>query len=470
MPHLAACLMALPAALAAGDLRMGFGEADITPPLGTPMAGYYHERPTEGVADPLKAKVMVLDDGTTRVALVQLDLISTTRQLVVEARREIEARHGLPGGSVLISATHSHTGPVLADNSARHDALASTNRLALAYSATLPGLIAAATGKAIEALRPVEVKVGVGHEDAVAFNRRFFMRDGSVGWNPGKLNPAILRPTGPIDPHLHLLLFEAPGGGHPPLAAHLNYTIHLDTVGGNLVSADMPGAVAELLKRVYGDPFFTLYHTGACGNINHLNTASARPQRGPGEAFRIGTILAAEALKTVEFGLKPLPPQSKLATRSIMVPLPLAPITPDDVAEAQAVMKRQTDPDAKRPAFMELVRAFQVLDVAARDGKPWPVEVQVVTLGHEVAWVALPGEIFVELGLAIKRASPFPHTMVAELANGSIGYIPNREAYPQGNYEVVSARCAAVSGELLVDAALGLLREMFGKPTSLDTR
>ena len=72
----------------------------------------------------------------------------------------------------------------------------------------------------------------------------------------------------------------------------------------------------------------------------------------------------------------------------------------------------------------------------------------------------LPGEIFVELGLAIKAASPFRYTLIAELANGSIGYIPNREAYPQGNYEVVSARGEAGSGEKLVDAALNLLRNL----------
>ena len=76
------------------------------------------------------------------------------------------------------------------------------------------------------------------------------------------------------------------------------------------------------------------------------------------------------------------------------------------------------------------------------------------------AIVSLPGEIFVELGLAIKKASPFKHTFIAELANGSIGYIPNRAAYPEGKYEIVSARCAEGSGEMLVDAAVKLLKEL----------
>jgi hypothetical protein len=109
---------------------------------------------------------------------------------------------------------------------------------------------------------------------------------------------------------------------------------------------------------------------------------------------------------------------------------------------------------------MEKVKAYQVLDVAGRDGKPLEVEVQVIALGDEVAWVSLPGEIFVELGLAVKKASPFRYTLIAELANGSVGYVPDRPAYAQGNYEVVSARCAEGSGELLAETAVRLLKEL----------
>ena len=109
---------------------------------------------------------------------------------------------------------------------------------------------------------------------------------------------------------------------------------------------------------------------------------------------------------------------------------------------------------------MQQVKMFRVLDVLAREGKPQDVEVQVIALGDDVAFVALPGEIFVELGLAIKKASPFRHTMIVELANTAIGYIPNRSAYAEGNYEVVSARCAAGSGEMLAETAIKLLREL----------
>ena len=107
------------------------------------------------------------------------------------------------------------------------------------------------------------------------------------------------------------------------------------------------------------------------------------------------------------------------------------------------------------------MEAYRIADVEARSDGFIDAEVQVITLGREVAWVSLPGEIFVQLGMAIKDASPFAVTSIHELANGSIGYVPARQAYAQGNYEVISARCAEGSGELLVDAAIEQLRAQF---------
>ena len=119
------------------------------------------------------------------------------------------------------------------------------------------------------------------------------------------------------------------------------------------------------------------------------------------------------------------------------------------------------DIDAGRNVkFLDTVFAFKALDTAARKGKPLDAEVQVITLGKEMAWVGLPGEIFTELGMAIKRASPFPMTIIAELAHGPVTYFPDEAAAAQGNYEVVTSRVAIGSGERLVQAAKELLNEM----------
>ena len=111
---------------------------------------------------------------------------------------------------------------------------------------------------------------------------------------------------------------------------------------------------------------------------------------------------------------------------------------------------------------MEHVRALKVLDVAGRQGKPLDAEVQVIALGGEVAWVALPGEIFAELGLEIKKRSPFKHTILVTIANGSVGYVPTKRAFTEGSYEPFAARCAPGSGEMIVETAVRLLNELKG--------
>ena len=144
-----------------------------------------------------------------------------------------------------------------------------------------------------------------------------------------------------------------------------------------------------------------------------------------------------------------------LEVRREVVKLPLAPFDAGELEKARAIAAKYGKPGAA--PFMDMVWAFKVLEVASREGRPIEAEVQVVKLGNRLAWVGMPGEIFAELGLALKKASPVPYTVVTELAGGTIGYVPDRGAYPQGAYEVVSARCAAGGGEMLVEAALRLL-------------
>jgi neutral ceramidase len=100
----------------------------------------------------------------------------------------------------------------------------------------LPGKIAESVRLAAAKLTPARASFGRGHEDGVSFNRRFFLKDGTVGWNPGKLNPKIVRPAGPIDPDLPVVLFESERG--EPLATYVNFAMHQDTVGGLEASAD----------------------------------------------------------------------------------------------------------------------------------------------------------------------------------------------------------------------------------------
>lgn len=450
-----ACLIV--ASSFAQNFEAGAAWADITPKIGTPMAGYYSERGAEGVHDPLKAKAIVIKSGQVKAAFVSLDLISTIRPTIEEARRLIEQETGIPGSNVMISATHSHTGPIFS-GSRRFDAIGGSHPLAQEFTYGLPPLIAGAVKEANGRLRPATVAHGTGIEEGLGFNRRFHMRDGSVGWNPGKLNTNIVRAAGPTDPQVHVVYFQSTA--QRPIAAYVNFAMHLDTVGGMHFSADYPFTLSELLARAKGPEMLTLFTIGCAGDVNHINVQWPDKQKGQEEAARIGTILAANVLRTFERLAANATP-GPIRSSSEMVQLPLPEILPADVAKAEAVAEAIDAKAQPAPKFMDQVQAFKVLDIEARHGKPQEVEVQVITLGRELAWVSLPGEIFVELGLSIKAGSPFKETIIAELANGSIGYIPTRRAYSEGNYEVVSARCAEGSGELLVASALRQLRKLF---------
>ena len=460
----AALLLAvlMPHTARSAEMRAGAAQVVITPPEGTPMAGYYHARGASGVLDDLYSRALVLDDGTRRIALVALDLISTTRPLTEQARTAIEQATGIPGAHVLIAATHAHTGPVLADTSARTGTPEDPpggRQATLAYAATLPGRIAESVRLANAARTNVQISAATGRCEGLAYNRRFYLTDGSVAWNPGKGNPDIVLPAGVTDPEVAVVLVEpphAPGRWVPAHAALVNFAMHPDTTGGTRISADFPGALALRMAEYHGGECVTLFANGTCGNINHLDVEWPRSQSSPQEAQRIATILAA-AVFQAEKSLR-LVPAGPLRVASELVSLPLPEFPAEEVAQARLDVR--TANDRTREGFMKLVRAYKVLDVAAREGRPLEVEVQVLTVGDDLAWVSLPGEVFVELGLAIKQRSPFRQTMIIELANGSIGYIPDRRSYAEGNYEPVSARCAAGSGEQLVEVAVRLLRSL----------
>lgn len=451
---LAFLLAVIQTTAARGDgFRVGAAAVPITPNPGTPMAGYYSARASEGVDDDLFAKAIVIEQDGSKVAMVVCDLISMPRLVAEEARKLVDRQLGIPPERVMISATHTHTGPTLPSGSARDPAEEGAADVARRYVRTLPQLIARSVALADDALRPAKVSVGVGREEHLAFNRRFLMKDGTVGWNPGKKNPNIVKPAGPTDPDVPVVYFETPDG--QPIATYVNFAMHLDTVGGLRVSADYPFTLSAILAKLKGPDMVTLFSIGCAGDINHIDVSSNAPQKGPGEARRIGTILAGEVVKTYA-RLKPVRTSAPHGRREVLS-LPLAPIKPEDVGPAR---KTAVTFGKNAPTFLERVHAYKVLDVHARQGKPLEAEVQVVSLGPDLAFVALPGEIFVELGLHVKQNSPFRHTVIAELANGSIGYIPTKRAFEEGNYEPISARCAPGSGEQVAEAAVRLLKEV----------
>jgi len=418
-------------------LTVGTAETVITPILRSPMAGYYFDREADGVHDDLMAKAILFRQSGKTVGLVSCDLIELPRAVVDKAKALVEERTGIPPGHLIMTVTHAHTGP-------RHSA---------SYDEWLVEKIVDTVQIAAARLVPAQVAFGVGEEKRLPYHRRFWMKDGTLRTNPGKLNPNIVRPAGGIDPSVPVLVVSRPDG--LPLAIVVNYSLHLDTVGGTSISADFPHYLSSILGRVMGPEMLTLHTTGACGNINHWDVHSEDPQRSFAEAERIGTMLAGEVLKVTTFA-KPVD-VDRIDGLIEDVELPLKSFTEEELAKAREIVKIPNPPDVD--FVLERVWALRALEVAGRKQRTMPARIQAICMG-DVALVAVPCELFYELGLDIKQKSPFSHTVVIELANDNIGYVPRREDYDNGGYEVVSSRLAPGGGEQIVETALGLLKKL----------
>jgi neutral ceramidase len=431
------CLLIAVLPVLAAELRIGLGSSVITPPLDEPLAGYYYPRSADGVHDDLHARALVLESGGKQIVLVACETIGVTKEVVSEARRLIHEKHGIAPDRILISATHCHTGPQITPQ----------------YARFLSGRIADSVTTAMGRKIPARLFAATESEPSLPHYRRYIMKDGTVRTNPGFLNPDIVRPVGEIDPRVGALFFE--DEQHRPLLTWVNYAMHLDTVGGTQISADYPYYMARLLESVRGRDMMTIFTIGAAGNINHWDVRRPGPQRGYETARRLGEVLASAVIKASTHQEPVSSPQLDAASRTVS--LPLRTNTPQEVEEARKILAEPPPPNVD--FTLDRVKATRVAAIEELGRKDLLEEVQVLAVGS-IAFVGIPGELFVELGEQIQQRSPFPYTFVVELANDSIGYIPTRAAYGEGGYEPTSTKLAPGSGEKLMDAAVELLQKL----------
>jgi len=412
-----------------GDaLYAGWARAEITPPLGSRLRGYFHERLAEGVHDPLLAKAVHFRSGDSTFTLVALDLCAVDRRVTERVREAVCDRLDLPGESVVLHATHTHLGPFAHEHV---DFLAERVLLAVA--------------QAKHVLAPVTVEGGRGFEDRVAFCRRFVMRDGTVRTNPGRKNPEVVAPTSPIDPHIETVILRAPDGRSLVIA---NYPLHLDTVGGNLMGADYPFYMERLIRRVHGPDMDLLFLQGCSGDINHVDVSRDDQPKGFAQAEEIGTMLGAELLKVLARP-KPLDTSSLTVSRQTLT-FAIKHPSAEDVAAAERIRA------AAVPGLREeLVAAARTIALSERPG-PLKIEVCTARLG-ELAIVMVPGELFCEYGRRLKSASPARQTLVAELCHDDVRYIPTVDASRTGGYEAWNSLLPPGAGDKMVDTALQLL-------------
>jgi len=438
------------------QLSAGVATVEITPPLKYRMSGYFYERVSTGVKDPLMAKALVLRQGDAEAALVFCDLIGMSPQVTAAARKLAEKETGIPAANIVIAATHSHTGPMYFGELRRHfheqavkeqgsDPLEEVD-----YPAQLTERLVGAIVQARESARPARLKSGTAEQLGLSFNRRFHMKDGTVRFNPGVLNPDIVRAAGPIDPQVGIVLVED-AESSSPLAVLTVFALHLDTVGGTEYSADFPYYLEQTLREKLGGEVVSLFGAGTCGDINHVDVTNSERLK----TDFIGTTLGKTVLGALP-DLKPVAEPS-LAARSSTLQVPLQEYTEEEIAQAAKDMFRV---GTRELSFLEQVKACKITSIAQRGVDKLAADVQVLRLGDDTAIVALPGEVFAELGLSIKKASPFRTTLVVELSQDAPGYVPTKKAFAEGSYETVNSIVATGGGEMMAEEAIRLLKQL----------
>ena len=438
-------------------LKIGVAEVDFTPPPGLPLMGHVRDDyAARGTHDPLRARALVVANSAgARVALLSLDLCMLNRKQARMMREHIAAHSALAPENILVAATHTHGGP----------AAVSLYQTPAASDAEVESFLKRAAEAAIAAdrnVQPAALQAGYASELSLSFNRRLRCRDGKTHMNWEELPPGfVLDCLGPVDPEVFVLTVE---DGQAPAAGLVSFAQHAAILDYEnwLYTADYIGYLDEALRKIVREDFTTLFFNGCCANVNHIDYSDpTSPRRGYPTAQRMGYVLAA----SVAWAIRSRAPVvgDAISVSRELVELERFQISDSLYEEAKRFLATgQQD----RPAGMDGLdfKHGAPLWVSMREQQQAPDKVEVMALRiGSVGVVALPGEVFCETGMAIKRASPAEHTIVIELANDAVGYLPTREAYEQGGYEVTPGATTYAPGcaEKLAESALRQLKGLF---------
>lgn len=433
-------------------LKAGSAQVNITPPVGTTLVGHWVARKSAGVNDELFANALVLDDGGKRLALVSCDVLSIGNTTKLAIRDIIGQETDMDPDYVFLCATHTHAGPAIVS-------VLGTNADE-AYTKQFIKLVAGSVKMANDKLEDASLGIGSGNADGWAFPRRYWMRDGTVRMHPRKGDPNIVRAQGEADPELNVLYAENRSGAI--IAIMVNFACHATVAGGDgTISADYPGAIRDVIKKVVGQNTVVLFGNGSCGDICQIDVENPkRNERGHEWRTRMGTALACEALKIIA-ATDPLSPEELgIDVQKKYLDIPIREVPEDRLVEARRAFtgKSLDQPPTNRE---DIVRRELVLLEEQREKDPYAhAELMAVRIGKS-AIIGIPAELFSGLGRQIKLACKWEPTFVIELANGCVGYIPTAEAFTGGGYEtelVRSSKLIPEAGDMVVQKATELLK------------
>lgn len=448
-------------------LKAGAATSNITPPLGGLIVGGFTPFPATHIHDELHARCLVLDNGERKVAIVVCDLLGAARQMFDEAARLVKEEAGIPREALLMSCTHTHSGV----------SALSENRYSLTeplseYQRFVARRIADGVLRAINNLQPARIGWGSGQEPDQVFNRRWFMKEGTVPVNPFgtfdkvKMNPPrgenLVKPAGPTDPEVCVVSLQTLDG--KPLAVLANYSLHyVGDVGPAHVSADYFPVFCDKLQQMLGadrqdPPFVAMLSNGTSGNINNNDYSKPAPKGGPrySKINEVADDVARAAFTAIQ-GMK-YHDWVDLDARFRDLTLGARKPTAEQLARAEELVQKPRLIGGR--AALDVIYAERTLKL--KDVPPTvDVPLQALRIG-EVGICGIACETFVETGLELKQKSPFKPTFTHSIAGGYFGYLPTPEHHALGGYETwLGTNRLEVQASVKITAALlEMLREM----------
>lgn len=424
----------------AASLQAGAATSDITPALGGDIIGGFLPIVSKHIHDPLRARCLVLDDGNTRLALVVCDLLGIHRSVSDEARREIAERVSIPRENVLICATHTHSAcSAVGDDRFKYDQQMDE------YQRFVASRIADGVACAVNNLRPAELAFVKVDAPEHVFNRRWFMRPGTIRPNPFggsdlvKMNPEtgspnLLDPAGPTDPVVSVISVRGQDGR--PISVFAAYSLHyVGGVGPGHISADYFGMFCDELARLLDadrldPPFVAMLANGTSGDINNINFRQPRPPQPPYAQMRA---VAHEVAHKVHQALSGASYTRDITLDARYREPQIGWRLPDDEQLAWARKTLADHPPTPGKADLSAIYAERTLRMADYP-TTMPMPLQVLHIG-DVCLGTMPVEVFCEIGLEFKQRSGFANSFMVSLAHGAYGYLPTPRQHEFGGYE-----------------------------------
>lgn len=435
-------------ALAQAPLRIATFQADVTPPLGSPLCGGAVE-PARQIADPLTARGIVLLGSGKPAVLAAVDWLGIAAEGWDEWREALAAAAGTTADRVAVHTVHQHDAPVY--NPAAERLLAPFGLSGSLYNTRFAARALSRTADAARTAmkRPrtvTHISTGRAKVERVASNRRVLGPDGKVKYvrySACKIPEARAEPEGVIDPYVRVIGFW---DATRPLAAITYYATHPQShYGKGSVSADFPG-LARSIREKEMPQVFHIHFNGASGNVTAGKYNDGAPENRPVLAGR----LAAGMRSAWEASVKTAVAAEDAGWRVTRVRLPLA----EGLRDAAPHRQTLSDPKAGTKARINAAISLAYIGRQKRASTP----LTLLRLGPARV-IGMPGELFVEYQLAAQKIRPGAFVAMAAYGDYGPGYIGTRVAYTQGGYETGPPSRTAPEVEDVLLAALRRLLE-----------